>query len=85
MIAKALGVRFWKSIRQRRSKVERLGKVDHVYRFMKQIRGNREVFKKELSPAEKAEQERVAAVSLSYVLLLSSHIKSFHFDIHDTV
>lgn len=63
MIAKALGEGFWKAIRQRRSKVERLNKVDHIYRFMKQIRGNRDVFKKKLSPAERAEQERVAAIA----------------------
>lgn len=69
MMAKALGEGFWKSIRLRRLKVERLGKVDHVYRFMKQIRGNREVFTKKLSTAEQAEQARVAAVSFSFLML----------------
>jgi hypothetical protein len=62
MIHKAYRDGFWKPIARRKAKEERLGNVYYLYRFMKRIRGNREVFTKKLSSVEEAEQARVAAV-----------------------
>ena len=64
MMEKALRASFWKALRQKRARAERLRKGDHAYHFMKRVGGRRDIFaKKALSPAEQAEQERVAAVS----------------------
>jgi hypothetical protein len=63
MVDKALSPRFWKPLCAERRRVERLRKVGYIYHFMKRLRGNRDVFKKKLSPAEQAEEDRKAKVS----------------------